>query len=130
LIWKSTGTNFVAEASVPTTNTLYAVWGSSPSDIYAVGDNGTILHSIGNGTWTTQTSPVATPLEGITGVSANEIYVVGDSGVLLHKYSATSTTWVQETNLPASVGTNDLYAVWADASAVWAVGANGTIITK
>jgi hypothetical protein len=30
--------------SVPTTNNLRAVWGSSPTNIYAVGDGGTVLH--------------------------------------------------------------------------------------
>ncbi len=128
LIWKSTGTSYALE-STGTISGLVGVWGSSASDIYAVGANGSILHSIGDGTWTAQTSPVTTQLEGIGGASADEIYIVGDGGVLLHKYSAASTTWELEPN-PASVAVKDLYAVWASSSVVWAVGESGTIITK
>ena len=39
-----------SEMDSGTTDTLWGVWGSSGSDVFAVGDNGTILHYNGS-TW-------------------------------------------------------------------------------
>ena len=79
------------------TKTLYAVWGTSPSDVYAVGDTGTILHY--NGTdWSADTSNTTGQLHSIWGSSPTNIYVVGneESGVnkatLLRKKTS-GTTW-------------------------------------
>jgi PKD repeat protein len=59
------------------TKTLYAVWGTSPSDVYAVGDTGTILHF--NGTdWSAEASNTTGQLLSIWGASPTNIYVVGN----------------------------------------------------
>jgi hypothetical protein len=66
---------------------LHAVWGSSSSDVYAVGSRLTILHYDGNG-WSpieTGLTPDAGPGGGFWGVwgsSANDIYAVGGHVVL------------------------------------------------
>ena len=74
---------------------LYAVWGRSSAEIYAVGSanvdaatRGVIFQSTGNGTW----SPVslgaassAGSLLGIWGDACGEIYAVGDGGTILHR---------------------------------------------
>jgi hypothetical protein len=127
-IWHSDGGNFVAETS-GTNSALYGVWGSGPTDIYAVGDVGTILHSTGNGTWTQQNSGVSVPLEGISGVDANQIYVVGDTATLLHKNDAASMVWDPE-KLPDSAQGRACNAVSATASVVYVVGNAGLIMRK
>lgn len=35
------------EMASPTSEDLYDVWGSGPSDVFAVGDSGTVLHHDG-----------------------------------------------------------------------------------
>jgi hypothetical protein len=54
----------------PGPNSLNAVWGSSPMDIYAVGNNATggIFHSIGDGNW----SQLATP----STVNSNNLFSI------------------------------------------------------
>jgi photosystem II stability/assembly factor-like uncharacterized protein len=63
---------------------LNAIWASG-SDLYAVGNGGTILHSGTAGTWSKDESGTTKDLRGIFGVSATDIYVVGD-GIVLHKH--------------------------------------------
>ena len=59
------------------TKTLNAIWGTSPSDVYAVGDTGTILHY--NGTdWSAEPSNTTGQLLSIWGSSPANIYVVGN----------------------------------------------------
>ncbi len=79
------------------TKTLNAIWGTSPSDVYAVGDTGTILHY--NGTdWSAEPSNTTGQLLSIWGSSPANIYVVGneETGVnratLLRKKTI-GTTW-------------------------------------
>src|SRR5258706_11065755 len=62
----------------PTPDTLKDVWGSSGSDVYVVSQNGTILHSTGDGTWTLQRMPAANENYAVIGGSgANDVYVGG-----------------------------------------------------
>ena len=85
------------------TKTLYGVWGTSPSDVYAVGNTGTILHY--NGTdWSAETSNTTGQLLSIWGSSPTNIYVVGreESGAnkatLLRKKTS-GTAWEFERQL-------------------------------
>jgi photosystem II stability/assembly factor-like uncharacterized protein len=65
---------------------LNGLWGSSTSDVYAVGDAGTILHSIdGGANWKYETGGVTTNLNGVWGSAANDVFAVGDAGVILHR---------------------------------------------
>lgn len=61
---------------------LNGVWGNSPSDVYAVGDGGTILHYDGT-TWAAEPSGTAVSLHGVWSSGA-EVIAVGDSGTILH----------------------------------------------
>ena len=57
------------------------VWGTSASDVWAVGYNGTILHY--NGTnWSSVSSGATEPLYGVWGSSASDVWVVGLTGIL------------------------------------------------
>ncbi|MEW6141578.1 MAG: C1 family peptidase [Chloroflexota bacterium] len=106
---------------LPQGNPLRGVWGSSSSDVFAVGDGGTILHYNGNA-WSTMTSGTTGYLNGVWGSSASDVFAVGETGTILH-YNGTAWTAM-------SSGTNNtLTGVWgSSATDVFAVGANGTIV--
>jgi|GEM_PF-1366380 len=62
---------------------LNGVWGSSSTDVFAVGDNGLILHYNGSN-WSQMDSGTATDLLSIWGSSASDIYTAGDDGFIFH----------------------------------------------
>jgi hypothetical protein len=101
------------------------VWGSSGSDVFAVGWDGTILHY--NGTaWSAMSSGTTYPLEGVWGSSGNDVFAVGGPwegpGIILH-YDGVA--WSEM----SSGTTKSLYGVWGSSgSDVFAVGTSGTIL--
>jgi hypothetical protein len=64
-------------------NRLAAIWGASPSDIYAVGFRGTAIHGNGNA-WQPMTTGTAVDLNGVWGSSISDVFAVGDNGTILH----------------------------------------------
>jgi hypothetical protein len=101
---------------------LKRVWGSSGSDVYAVG--GVILHSTGaaNG-WTTETNPTTHALHAVWGADPSHVWATGEAGTIL--FSDGDGTWTTQT----SGTTNALYGVWgSSATDVYAVGASGTVL--
>ncbi len=106
---------------LPQGNNLRGVWGSSSTDVFAVGAGGTILHYNGS-TWIGMTSSTANNLYGIWGSSSSDVFAVGASGTILH-YNGSN--WSAMT----SGTTNTLRGVWgSSASNVFAVGHSGTIL--
>lgn len=105
----------------PTTNTLYGIWGAGSNNVFAVGENGTIIHYNGN-SWSPMNSGTTNHLYGIWGKSINSIFVVGDKGTILY-YNGYG--WY-----PMNSGTtNTLRAVWGwNSSYVLAIGDNFTIL--
>jgi hypothetical protein len=68
-----------------TTEALTGIWGSSASNIWAVGKGGTMLHF--NGTqWRSVLSGTAVDLEDVWGTGPNDVWAVGGEweGVILH----------------------------------------------
>ena len=61
---------------------LNAVWGSSSSDVFAVGQGGLILHFDGT-QWTRQESGVTVNLNGVWGSAPNNVIAVGGGGTIL-----------------------------------------------
>jgi photosystem II stability/assembly factor-like uncharacterized protein len=100
-----------------------AVWGSSSTDVYVVGEQGVIAHAVDPMTWTPQTSNVTGTLNGVWGASASDVWAVGAGGVILH--STGSGDWLAQQS-----GTGvELRAVWGtSASSVYVVGAFGTVL--
>lgn len=70
---------------------LSEVWGSSPTDVFAVGGGGTILHYDGSA-WRSMESGTAAHLRGIGGSAPNDVFAVGSDGVILHYDGATWTS--------------------------------------
>src|SRR5438445_436858 len=119
-------------SSVPIATTdptfLRGIWGTSASNIWAVGQEGydgaTILFHYDGATWSRVSSGTISPtfLSGIWGTSASDIWAVGGNGYAggpIIRYNG--TTWAS-----VSSGTTPpihLSAVWGSSAAdVWAVG--------
>jgi len=110
----------------PTTSTLRAIWGSDKQHIWAVGDNGTVLFSTGNGTWTKQTSCTTSHgLYGVWGSSSTNVYAVGGAGTVCH-YDG--TRWSTATGLPAGLTTFLPSIGGSGANDIWVVSTNGQLL--
>jgi len=103
-----------------TTQSLNAVWGSSDTDVFAVGDSGTIMHYDG-AAWTAMDSGVSETLHGVYGDGPNNVYAVGDNAVLMHYDGSDWTVLI--------AGGVNLRDVWTAEGTVVVVGDDGTIVT-
>ena len=110
-----------ADSSDFTTQPLQGIWGSSASDVFLVGQGGSILHYDGI-TWDLMDTGITSNLYGVWGSSATDVFAVGQSGTILH-YDGTS--W----SVMTSPTPNELRGVWGSSATgdVFAVGASGTI---
>jgi hypothetical protein len=77
------------------------VWGTSATNIYAVGANGRIVHFDG-AAWSAMSSPTRARLSRLSGSSATDVYAAGDT-VLLHFDGSAWKT------VPAAVGNGGIF---------------------
>jgi hypothetical protein len=70
------------ERPLPHGNRYNAVWGSSATDVFAVGAAGTISRYDG-ASWTQMASGTTATLHGVWGSGASNVYAVGEGGALL-----------------------------------------------
>jgi hypothetical protein len=82
-----TDQNPALPAAVQTT-TFHAVWGSSGSDVFVVGDNGTVVHFDGTA-WSVMTTGVTASLRTVWGTSSSNVYAAGIGGQII-RYDGTS----------------------------------------
>jgi photosystem II stability/assembly factor-like uncharacterized protein len=68
---------------IPTKEGLNGVWGSSSSDVFVVGDGGTILHYDGSA-WSAMNSGTEESFNGVWGSSSSDVFAVGSDGIILH----------------------------------------------
>ncbi|PYO75991.1 MAG: hypothetical protein DMD63_15490, partial [Gemmatimonadetes bacterium] len=66
-----------------TTQILRAVWGTSASDVWAVGNLRTIIHYDGS-SWSTVRSETTDILMDVWGSSSSNLWSVGTTGTILH----------------------------------------------
>jgi hypothetical protein len=100
---------------------LSAVWGTSATNVFAVGDFGTILHYDG-GRWSAMNSGTTNWLHGVWGTSASNVFAVGEGGTILH-YNGSSWSAMN------SGTTSFLFGVWGTSAAdIYAVGYGGMIL--
>jgi len=110
-----------SKMSSGTSEKLTDVWGSSGSDVFAVGYNGTILHYDGS-SWSAMAGTGTTTYSAVWGSGGDDVFVAGSSGTILH-YNG--STW---SNM-ASPTSYSLNALWGSSgSDVFAVGSNGYIV--
>lgn len=108
------GTYCVETAPIPATTLLYAVHAVDASDVFAVGDGGTIIRRHA-GAWAAMPSGTTQDLRGVWAISSTNVWAVGAAGTVLHYQGA---AWAAV----GGVTTGDLNGVWASGdSDVWAV---------
>ena len=101
------------------TGILYAVVAVSPSEAFAVGDGGVILHRTG-GSWKQMMSGTTQNLRGVWAASPTDVWAVGHAGTIL-RYNG--SVWTPVTGVTSS----DCVGVWgAGPSDVW-VAATGRV---
>jgi len=110
----------------PATDALNALWGVSPSEVYAVGAGGTVLRSDG-ASWVAMESPTTEDLRGVWGVAPyapeeSRAWAVGERGTILRLVGSEWRADVSETD-------RALTGVWgASPIDVFAVGEQGTVV--
>jgi hypothetical protein len=62
---------------------LVAVWGASPSDVFAVGGAGVIVHFDGS-SWSGMARATDVGLSAVWGSSGSDVFTAGDNGIILH----------------------------------------------
>lgn len=100
--------------------TLRSVWGTSSSNVYVVGADGTLLRYDG-GKWNPTLSGSPYGLYGVWGASTTSVYAVGAYGTILRHDGATWTLMQSNTS-------RSFTSVWGSSDTdVFAAGTNGTI---
>jgi hypothetical protein len=106
---------FQPPMKLSTSQNLRSVWGSSDSDVWVVGDKGTIEHFAGRG-WSDSNSGTTDDLTGIYGTAPNDVWVSTQQGSVLHW---DGTRW----SLAVAMTETTLLSIWASGPTdVWAVG--------
>jgi len=84
--------------NVSPADTLTAVWGTSKSDVWAVGSGGTIIHYDGSA-WTATPTGLENTFHAVWGSGPNDVWVVSSTGVVLHGtgFANGTASW---TNVP------------------------------
>src|SRR5450432_207462 len=77
------GAGFWSQVPLSTSPSLYGVWGSGSSDVWAVGLDGTVLHWDGT-SWSAGSSASSASFFCVWGANANDIWAAGDAGTLVH----------------------------------------------
>jgi hypothetical protein len=102
---------------------LFKVWGSGPTDVFAVGQAGVILHYDGS-EWTQQLAGTASDLISLWGTGPNEVVAVGGRSTgIIARYDGQAWESAKIGMLPG------LNGVWLDAEGEgFAVGVDGVTI--
>ncbi len=108
---------------------INGLWGASTSNIWIIGNHGTVLHSKstdgGADQWELSPSLAKANLNGIWGSSASDVWIVGDAGTIRHWTDDGTGHWAV---IPPPTSEN-LHAVWGTGPTdVWTVGDAGTIL--
>jgi hypothetical protein len=99
---------------------LHSSWGTSSSDIYSVGDGGTILHFDGTA-WTKMASGTTTNLGHVWGTSDQNIWAAGwdqttGATALVH-FDGSTWSQIDPNTIGYNVGYNPIIGVWTCDSA-------------
>jgi hypothetical protein len=115
----------------PTAADLNDIWGASGTQLFAVGEGGTVLvTSNGGASWTSMASGTANDLNGVWGTADNDILAVGEGGTILHydgvDDNADGSLW-DSMDSGTSAALNDIWGSASD-NVVYAAGGGGTIL--
>ena len=102
------------ETSVDGVTALQGVWGTGLTDLFAVGQEGAILHYDGID-WVPMESPVMDDLEGVWGTASDDVFAVGRNGLILHfdgiEWNTMNSGTTEDLNAVWGLGPDDVYAV-------------------
>ncbi|MGE0867283.1 MAG: hypothetical protein AB7P03_01885 [Kofleriaceae bacterium] len=102
-----------------TTSRLRSVWVIDANNVFAVGDNGTILRRSSN-QWSAMASGTTENLRGVWGPSVDDLWAVGQGGTIL-RYDGSA--WSAVTGVKSVSDDTDVEAVWGSgANDVWLAG--------
>jgi hypothetical protein len=108
-------TSWGAPQEVSNAAPTFAIWGSSPTDLYVTAGGAAasiIYHSTGDGRWVPQTAPDATAADAIWGLDGSHIYVAADYDVL---FSTGNGSWTPQLTTPAPRRVRALWGSGPDA---------------
>ncbi|MCL5256437.1 MAG: hypothetical protein M1319_01400 [Chloroflexi bacterium] len=104
---------------LPQGNNLNSVYALDETHVWAVGDNGALVHRDGS-QWIVEDSHVAANLRSVSALDSQHVWAVGQNGCLLF-YDGTSWQTISSDSSPG-----DIRAMAAlDSRHVWAAGAEG-----
>ncbi len=128
MLQSGSGTTQVGAGATGTTENLNSIAYSDPSNGFAVGDNGTIIHLVNNGTkWIFQNGNTSMNLNKITFITGNIGFIVGKNEVIL-KTTDGGDTWVK-VNEASPVTDLNIYDIeFTNTNIGYAVGENGLIL--
>jgi hypothetical protein len=130
-LWRWTGTEWT-DFSLPTTGTLEAIAGSSPSDVWVAGELGLLWHWDGRA-WqpdpsSTQTifrsGPRVAHLRGLSVDGSGSTWLVGDGVVAKHE----NGSWARFDTSPVALPLDAWQAVVSTPDEVWIVSAEGRLV--
>lgn len=104
---------------------LHAVWGRSSEDVFAVGDNGLLLHYDGS---RLHSFPATSKrLTAVSGTTLGSVFVVGEAGTVL-RYDRTDWSELHLEDYEPAVQEMDLAGVWAVGDDEFFAVGNGGIV--
>jgi long-subunit fatty acid transport protein len=125
-IWHYDGASW-SEMASGTTNDLDGIWGTSSTDIYAVGDEGIVLHFDGNDWSEMRRADTANNyLFSVWGSSPQDVYAAGNYATILH-YDGSAWSAV-DTGLDINTKEEYLDVRGTSSSDVYIVGREGTVL--
>jgi photosystem II stability/assembly factor-like uncharacterized protein len=114
-----------AVQSMVTTATFNAVDFTDGNSGWAVGADGTVVHTANGGLlWTSQSSATTATLGAVDFADTKNGWAVGEGGAVVHTSNGGST-WATQT-VPATATLNAVH--FANSTTGWAAGADGTIL--
>ncbi|MBT8492334.1 MAG: hypothetical protein KJO07_04685, partial [Deltaproteobacteria bacterium] len=92
---------------------LWGVWANSAEDVYAVGNNGTIVHFDG-AQWSLVSTPVSNALLAVTATGPEDVFAAGSFGTIVHFDGTAWSTMETGTSLDIrgihAISPQDVYA--------------------
>jgi hypothetical protein len=124
VIYHFDGTSWVARGAYSNAY-LRSVWGVSPTDVFAVGEN--IILRYNGWLWVSMPVHGAYDLRAVWASGPNDAFAVGQSGLILHYAGPKADPWTEWTPMNSGTATT-LNGIWGSGpNDVWAVGGDDLI---
>lgn len=126
-IYHYNGSSWVHQYDAATTQDGLGMSAANLDAVWAVGGNGTIVHTTNGGTnWAVQTSGVTTAINAAAAVGANYCWVAGDSGVIRSTTDGGATWGPEQSGVTSALNG----VTMLDTVVGWACGSGGVILRR